>query len=37
MLDNRIRTKSYGKIFLSSLPDYARTSDLGEVARFFGR
>ena len=37
MLDNRIRTKSYGKIFLNSLPDYAKTNDLGEVARFFGR
>ena len=37
MLDNRIVTKSYGKIFLNSLPDYARTSDLGDVARFFGR
>ncbi len=37
MLDNRIQTKSYGKIFLNSLPDYAKTADLDEVARFFGR
>jgi len=37
MLDNRIQTKSYGKIFLNSLPDYDKTTDLDEVARFFGR
>ena len=37
LLDNRIVKKSYGKIFLNSLPDYSRTSDLDEVARFFGR
>lgn len=37
MLDNRIQTKSYGKIFLNSLPDYGKTTDLDEVARFFGR
>ncbi len=37
MLDNRIKTKSYGQIFLNSLPDYAKTEDLDEVARFFGR
>ena len=37
MLDNRIRTKSYGKIFLNSLPDYDKTTDLDEGARFFGR
>lgn len=37
LLDNRIKTKSYGQIFLNSLPDYAQTEDLDEVARFFGR
>ena len=34
LLDNRIVSKSYGKIFLESLPDYPRTQSLEEVARF---
>jgi ATP-dependent DNA helicase DinG len=34
ILDNRIQRMSYGRIFLESLPDYARTQDILEVARF---
>ena len=34
ILDNRIQRMSYGRIFLESLPDYARTRDIQEVARF---
>jgi ATP-dependent DNA helicase DinG len=36
LCDPRIRTKSYGKKFLSSLPDIPMTSD-SEVARYFLR
>ena len=36
LLDNRIATKGYGKIFLNSLPNYARTSRIQDVAEFFG-
>ncbi len=36
LLDNRVTTKAYGKIFLDSLPDYARTSELQDVRTFFG-
>jgi ATP-dependent DNA helicase DinG len=35
LLDNRILKKRYGNLFLESLPNYARTSDLAEVAAFF--
>ncbi len=35
ILDNRIRTKSYGRIFLDSLPPYRLTSSLVEVEDFF--
>ncbi|MGH9775250.1 MAG: ATP-dependent DNA helicase [Candidatus Acidiferrales bacterium] len=35
LLDNRIHRMQYGKIFLESLPQYAVTQDLAEVARFF--
>lgn len=35
LLDNRIVKKAYGKIFLDSLPDYAKTQRLDEVAAFF--
>lgn len=35
LLDNRIVTKTYGETFLNSLPDYARTRSLDDVARFF--
>lgn len=34
ILDNRIRRMQYGKIFIESLPAYAITQDLAEVARF---
>ena len=34
ILDNRIRRMQYGKIFLESLPEYATTQDINEVARF---
>jgi ATP-dependent DNA helicase DinG len=37
LLDNRILKKQYGKVFLSSLPDYARTTDINTVERFFGQ
>jgi len=36
LLDNRILKKQYGKVFLNSLPDYAKTTDIGAVERFFG-
>ncbi|MBA3713575.1 MAG: ATP-dependent DNA helicase [Pyrinomonadaceae bacterium] len=35
VLDPRLRTQSYGKLFLKSLPPCRVTSDLAEVARFF--
>jgi ATP-dependent DNA helicase DinG len=34
ILDSRIRKMHYGKVFLDSLPRYATTQDLAEVARF---
>jgi ATP-dependent DNA helicase DinG len=34
ILDNRIQRMQYGKIFFESLPEYATTQDLTEVARF---
>ncbi len=37
LLDSRVVTKGYGGIFLKSLPDYARTSSLDDVADFFRR
>ena len=35
LLDNRILKKSYGKVFLNSLPSYRRTSQLTDVEDFF--
>ena len=35
LLDNRIRTQRYGKVFLDSLPNYKRTTDLTDVENFF--
>ena len=35
LLDPRVRTSRYGRVFLNSLPEYRRTSDLLEVRRFF--
>jgi ATP-dependent DNA helicase DinG len=37
LLDNRILKKQYGRVFLSSLPDYARTTDIRAVEGFFGQ
>jgi ATP-dependent DNA helicase DinG len=34
LLDNRVRRKQYGRLFLESLPPYRVTSDLDEVQRF---
>jgi ATP-dependent DNA helicase DinG len=35
LLDPRIRTTRYGKVFLESLPPYRRTEDITEVERFY--
>jgi ATP-dependent DNA helicase DinG len=35
LLDNRILKKPYGKVFLSSLPPYKRTTTLSDVENFF--
>jgi ATP-dependent DNA helicase DinG len=34
LLDNRIQRMAYGKIFMESLPGYARTNDPDDVERF---
>jgi ATP-dependent DNA helicase DinG len=36
LLDNRILKKQYGRVFVESLPDYSRTTDLKKVEEFFG-
>ncbi|HZR30341.1 MAG TPA: ATP-dependent DNA helicase [Terriglobales bacterium] len=36
LLDNRIVKKSYGRVFVESLPNYRRTMDLAQVEQFFG-
>jgi ATP-dependent DNA helicase DinG len=36
LLDNRILKKQYGRIFLNSLPDYKKTTQLTDVEEFFG-
>jgi len=36
LLDNRILKKPYGRVFLESLPDYRRTTDIRQVEHFFG-
>jgi len=36
LLDNRILKKAYGRVFLESLPQYRRTTDMADVERFFG-
>jgi len=36
LLDNRILKKQYGRVFVESLPNYAKTTDLGKVEQFFG-
>ncbi len=35
LLDNRVIKQRYGKIFLGSLPDYAFTTEIEDVKRFF--
>jgi ATP-dependent DNA helicase DinG len=35
LLDPRIRTKGYGKVFLESLPAYRTTRELGDVEQMF--
>jgi ATP-dependent DNA helicase DinG len=35
LLDNRLLKQRYGRIFLDSLPGYARTKDLADVESFF--
>ncbi|HEV7218408.1 MAG TPA: ATP-dependent DNA helicase [Terriglobales bacterium] len=36
LLDNRILKKSYGRMFLESLPNYRKTTALADVEEFFG-
>src|SRR5579862_5088283 len=36
LLDNRILKKQYGRVFVESLPNYSRTTDLKKVEEFFG-
>jgi ATP-dependent DNA helicase DinG len=36
LLDNRILKKQYGKVFIESLPNYKKTTDLKMVEEFFG-
>jgi len=36
LLDNRILKKQYGKVFINSLPAYAKTTDIRKVEEFFG-
>ena len=36
LLDNRILKKQYGRVFIDSLPNYTRTTDLKVVENFFG-
>lgn len=34
ILDSRLRTRGYGRVFLSSLPDYSLVEDIEELERF---
>ncbi|HKR85693.1 MAG TPA: ATP-dependent DNA helicase [Terriglobales bacterium] len=36
LLDNRVLKKQYGKVFVESLPNYSRTTDLRIVESWFG-
>jgi ATP-dependent DNA helicase DinG len=36
LLDNRILKKSYGRVFVESLPAYRKTTELKKVEEFFG-
>ncbi len=35
LLDNRILKKQYGRVFVESLPNYSRTTDIKKVEQFF--
>jgi Rad3-related DNA helicase len=35
LLDNRILKKQYGRIFVESLPNYSKTTELGAVEAWF--
>jgi ATP-dependent DNA helicase DinG len=35
LLDNRITKQRYGQVFFDSLPDYAFTTSIEDVERFF--
>ena len=35
LLDNRITKQRYGQVFFDSLPDYAFTTQLSDVEKFF--
>ena len=37
LLDNRMLKKSYGRVFLNSLPPYRQTTEMADVERFFLR
>ena len=37
LLDNRILKKQYGRVFVESLPQYSRTTELKKVEEFFGK
>ena len=36
LLDNRVLKKQYGRVFLESLPNYRKTTDLRQIKQFFG-
>jgi ATP-dependent DNA helicase DinG len=36
LLDNRILKKQYGRVFIESLPNYKKTTELSVVEEFFG-
>jgi ATP-dependent DNA helicase DinG len=36
ILDNRVTTKGYGKLFMASLPDYRVTDNLEDLVEFMG-
>jgi ATP-dependent DNA helicase DinG len=35
LLDTRILKKAYGRMFVESLPNYRRTTSIGDVRGFF--
>ena len=36
LLDNRILKKQYGRVFIESLPNYKKTTEMRVVEEFFG-